>query len=109
MSKCSQKMIDSCEAAILSDKLMPKDYDNLPAISYSDYKSTKVGWKFINEADKNYYMQFASNASGFTSYGFYKANDGKIYIIEAYINEISRIYTPTKMWCGLEELVKDDE
>ena len=27
-----------------------------------------------------------------TSYGFYKANNGKIYIIEAFLNEINQVY-----------------
>lgn len=32
MSKFSEEMINITEAAIMSDKLVPKDYDYLPAI-----------------------------------------------------------------------------
>lgn len=109
MSKLLQQMIDETEAAILSKKLMPNDYDNLPAISYRDYDDAEYGWNLINKSDKNYYIQFASNGGGMTSYGFYKANNGQIYIIEAWINKITKIYIPNKKWDCLEKLIQDDE
>lgn len=110
MTKLSQHLIDITEEAILSDKLISKDYEDLPAISYRDYQDAEYGWNLINKSDKNCYIQFASNGSGYTSYGFYKANDEKIYIIEeSAIYGIQRIYIPTKKWDCLEKLIKDDE
>lgn len=109
MSKFSQRLIDNFEGAILSDKLMPDDYDNLPAISYRDYEDAKEGWHLINKSDKNCYIPFASNGSGYTSYGFYKANNGKIYIIEvSAVYGINKIYIPTKKWDCLKYLINDD-
>jgi len=43
-----------------------------------------------------------------TSYGFYKANDGQIYIIEALINEIRKIYFATNKIHCLSHIIKDD-
>lgn len=108
MSKFSEEMINITEAAIMSDKLVSKDYDNLPAISCSDYDTAETGWKTINNSDKNYYLQFASNAGGFTSYGFYKANNGEIYIIEAWVNMITKVYIPSKKWDCLKNIISDD-
>ena len=105
MSKLPEQLIIETEEAILSDKLMSDDYDNLPAISYRDYEDIKYGWDLINKSDKNYYIQVASNGGGFTSYGFYKTNNGKIYIIEAWMNKITKIYNPTKNWDCLKYLI----
>lgn len=109
MSKFSEELINITEAAIISDKLVPKDCDNVPAISCSDYYTAETGWKIINKCDKNYYLQFGSNAGGFTSYGFYKANNGQIYIIEAWVNEIKKVYVPTKNWDCLTNFILDDD
>jgi hypothetical protein len=49
----------------------------------------------VKNSEKNHYIQYASNGFGFQSYGFYNANNGKIYIIEAYMNKISKIYVPS--------------
>lgn len=109
MSKFSQVLIDITEEAITSDKLMPKDTDNLPAISCRDYEDAKSAWNIINNSDKNYYLQFGYNAGGMTSYGFYKANNGKIYIIEAWINNITKVYIPSNKWDFLENIIDNDE
>lgn len=105
MSKFSQQVIDITEKTLLSDKLMPEDTDKLPAISYRDYDDAKNGWNFIKNSEKNYYIQFASNGAGMSSYGFYKANNEKIYIIEAWVNEIINIYVPSKKWDCLKNLL----
>jgi hypothetical protein len=97
-TKFSQQLIDITEDAILSDKLMSKDTDNVPAISYRDYEDAETGWNIITNSEKNHYIQFASNGYGMESYGFYKANNGKIYIIQAWVNEISKVYIPSKNW-----------
>lgn len=108
MPKLPEQLIIEAEEAILSDKLMPKDFDNLPAISYKDYEDAEYGWNLINKSDKNFYIQFASNGAGYTSYGFYKANNGEIYIIEAWVNKIQKIYIPTKKWDCLEKFIQND-
>ena len=108
MLKFSQKMIDITEEAI-STKLMPKDNDKLPAISYRDYEDAESGWNIIKKAEKNCYIQFASNAAGMSSYGFYKANNGEIYIIEAWVNEITRVFIPSKDWDCLQHLINDKD
>jgi hypothetical protein len=106
MLKFSQQMIDITEEAI-SNKLMPKDTDKLPAISYRDYEDAEIGWNIIKNAEKNCYIQFASNGAGISSYGFYKANNGEIYIIEAWANEITRVYIPSKDWHCLQDLINN--
>jgi hypothetical protein len=108
MSKLSQKLIDIIEEAILSNKLMSKDTDNIPAISYCDYENAESGYNMIKYKENNYYIQFASNSAGMCSYGFYKANNGEIYIIQAWINKITKIYIPSKKWNCLQNVIKDE-
>jgi hypothetical protein len=103
-TKFSQQLIDITEEAILSHTT-----DNVPAISYSDYEGAENGWNIIKNSEKNNYIQFASNAFGFQSYGFYKANNGKIYIIRAYMNEISNVYIPSKKWDCLHNVINDED
>ena len=109
MSKLSQQLIDITEQAILSNKLMPKDTDKLPAISYRDYEDAESAWNIIKNNEKNYYLQFASNGAGMCSYGFYKANNGKIYIIEAWVNEITKVYIPSKKWDCLKNVMINED
>ena len=103
MSKLSQNLIDIVEEAILSDKIM--DTDNVPAISYRDYEDAETGWNIIKNSENNFYKQFASNGFGMSSYGFYKANNGNIYIIEAWVNELRKIYIPSKKWDCLQKFI----
>ena len=107
--KFSQQLIDITEEAILSDKLMPKDTDRIPAISYRDYEDAESGWNTIKNSENNYYIQFASNGYGMSSYGFYKANNGEIYIIEAWVNNITRVYIPSKRWDCLQNVIKNED
>jgi hypothetical protein len=103
-TKFSQQLIDITEKAILSGTT-----DSVPAISYRDYEEAETGWNIIKNSEKNHYIQFASNAFGYQSYGFYKANNGKIYIIEAYMNEISKVYIPSKKWDCLQNVINDED
>ena len=107
-TKFSQKLIDITEEAILS-KLMPKETDKIPAISYRDYEDAENGWNLIKNSENNHYIQFASNGFGMSSYGFYKANNGEIYIIEAWVNEITRVYIPSKRWDCLQNVIKNED
>lgn len=108
MSSLSEENIIATEEAILSDKLVPKESLVVPSISCQYYDDAEEGWKFIQNSKINSYFQFASNALGMTSYGFYKANNGQIYIIEAWINEIRKIYIPSKNIDCLKNLINDD-
>lgn len=94
-SSLSEYNIDLAEKAILSTKLVN---DISPCISCRDYELAHKSWKLINKTDTpcTSYILFASNAFGFTSFGFYKAKNGNVYIIEAYINEIQKIYIPNE-------------
>ena len=111
MSKFSEELIIITELAIQSDKLIPiDDEDNyLPSISYRHYDDAKYCWNIINKSDKNYYLQFADNAMGMASYGFYKANNGQIYIIEAWANKITNVYIPSKKWDCLKNIISNDD
>jgi hypothetical protein len=104
----SEEYINAAEQAILSDKLVPKD-TSTPSISYQYYDDAENEWKLIQNDNINSYRQFASNGMGMTSYGFYKANNGKIYIIEAFLNKISKIYLPSKRIDCLRNIIDYDD
>ena len=97
MSRLSPEFIEAAEQALLSDVLVPEESNNVPSISCQYYDYAIEMWNDINKEDVplNTYLQFASNAMGMRSYGYYKANNGKIYIIEAFMNEITDIYVPS--------------
>jgi hypothetical protein len=103
MSKLSQELIDQAENAISSNLLVPKDSEFLPSISYKDYDSAVESWNIIRSAEPNTYIQFASNAAGMTSYGFYKATNGQIYVVEAFVQVINRVYYPTNKFDCLKD------
>ena len=109
MSTLSEEYIIAAEQAILSDILVPKTSLVVPSISCQYYDEAEEAWKFIQNSQKNSYRQFASNALGMSSYGFYKANNGQIYIIEAWINEIRNVYIPSKNIDCLKNLINDEE
>ena len=67
MSKLPEQLIIETEEAILSDKLMSDDYDNLPAISYRDYEDIKYGWDLINKSDAISFNSFVSTISSSSS------------------------------------------
>lgn len=96
--KLSEKFIEMAENAILSDKLIDENNELTPCISLQYYDDVEEGWNWINQENISItsYILFASNAYGYTSYGFYKAKSGKIYIIQAYLNDILRVFVPSK-------------
>ena len=105
-TKFSQKLIDITEEAVQNDI---NTTDHLPQISYRDYDEAENGWNIIKNSEKNHYIQFASNGFGYQSYGFYKANNEKIYIIEAWMNNITKVYIPSKKWDCLQNVITDQE
>lgn len=84
---------------------------SMPNISETDREQTINDWKIINlpETLCTTYLQFASNANGMISYGFYKTKKNEIYIIEAYCSVIRKYYNIDKDWIMLvpyEEFMK---
>ena len=85
--------------------------DSMPNISETDREQTINDWKTINlpETLCTSYLQFASNANGMISYGFYKTMKNDIYIIEAYCSVIRKYYNIDNNWIMLmpyEEFMK---
>lgn len=77
--------------------------DNLyPNLSFNDVENAKLCYQEIKNLPITSYILFGSNAFGMTSYGFYKTKDDKIYIIEAYINKISKYYNPNNCYFLVE-------
>lgn len=104
-TKFSQHLIDITEQAVQNEIAT----DDLPQISYRDYEDAENGWNIIKNSEKNHYIQFASNGFGYQSFGFYKANNGKIYIIQAYMNNITKVYIPSEKWDCLKNVINDQD
>lgn len=88
----SDKNIELVEKFIV-DNPCKKGY---PCLSVSDTAYSVICYQEILNALPTSYMLFGSNAYGCTSYGFYKTKNNKIYIIEAFVNNISCYYDPQK-------------
>jgi hypothetical protein len=100
----SKKLIEEIENAILSCKLVT-DTSIQPTIYLKHYENAEIEWNNIQKSEINSYSQFASSSCGTVSYGFYKANSGKIYIIESFINEINYIYLVSKKIDCLKDII----
>lgn len=109
MSVLNTKLIELIEQEILSGKLITDCNDDNLSISYKYYERAESKWKLITQEDApiHSYHLFAENAYGMTSYGFYKAKNGKIYIIVAYIDNITQIYIPSKKCHFLQNLIDE--
>jgi hypothetical protein len=94
----SESNIELLENFIASNK--PNSSNFLPAISEHYREDAIKYWKTINdpEAPVTSYLQFASSGYGITSYGFYKTRDGRIFLINAYCNQITAYYHVTSTW-----------
>ena len=79
---------------------------SMPNISETDREQTINDWKTINlpETLCTSYLQFASNANGMISYGFYKTMKNEIYIIEAYCSIIRKYYNIDNNWIVREKM-----
>jgi hypothetical protein len=103
----SKENVDIVEEFIQSNK----PTNDMPNISEKDREQTIADWKNINEQETpcNSYLQFANNANGMISYGFYKTTKGEIYIVESYCSVIRRYYNTYESWIMLmpyEEFIK---
>lgn len=94
----SDKNIELVEKFIVENSCK-KGYPNL---SINDTAYAVICYQDILNALPTDYILFGSNAFGMTSYGFYKTKDDKIYIIEAYINKISKYYNPNNCYFLVE-------
>ena len=96
-----EKNIKLVESFIQSHEPSKSDY---PAISYRDQDNAI---EYFNEISKeetpitSYYL-FASNSMGMTSYGYYKSKEGKIFIIEAFMQEVVGYYNVDSDWYFLK-------
>lgn len=106
MTNLSKKYIDKIEDAILSKKLIADGLDQ-PNISFKYYENAEIEWNYIKNADVNSYSQFASNGCGMIQYGYYKAKNGKIYIIETFLNEIVQVYVASKNIDCLKDIINE--
>lgn len=77
-----------------------KPNDNYPAISECDREQTIDCWIEINkeETPVTSYLQFADASLGMVSYGYYKAQNGNIYILCAYCNSLTRYCNVDDSW-----------
>ena len=107
--KLSQRHVAEAEKAILSDINTSDSFPINCSISLEDYECLREKWILIQDDEINSYHQFASNANGTQSFGFYKANNGQFYIIEAFINDIRKVYSVTKNCHFIRDLIKDEK
>lgn len=73
------------------------------ALSNNDIEYGKECFGEIQTLEPTSYMLFGSNAYGYTSYGFYKAKNNNIYVIEAFCNDIVSYYDPQIYGFGLDK------
>jgi hypothetical protein len=94
----AEKAIELAEEAIKSNKLMPIEKNDMLSISYRDYDYADLAYKNIikESTPVTSYSIFGGNALGMQSYGLYKARDGKVYIIDAFLGELRRVFIPDK-------------
>ncbi len=97
-SNLSQYNIEMVEKAIKSDKLLSNEMNKNISISYQYYDLAELSYKEMikEETPATSYCRFASNAYGYQVYGFYKAIDGTIYIVDTYMENINNLYIPDK-------------
>ncbi len=86
--------VQMAEDAIANHKL--SDINDL-CISCHHYTNARDAYMIIKTATKNSYVRFAENAMGMRAYGYYKANDENIYIIDSFMNNIEAVYVVDDM------------
>lgn len=96
--KLSLSNIDKVEEALQTDKLQSIEDNYKVSISFQYFAFAKLGYtEMLKETTKvTSYLQFAFNAGGMRTYGFYKAKNSKIYIIDSWLGDIENIFIPDK-------------
>jgi hypothetical protein len=90
MSVLSERNIELAEKFILENSVKIIG----ASLSICDIENGKICFEQIKNMPPTSYTLFGSNAYGMTSYGFYKAKNEQIYIIEAFCNNINAYYDP---------------
>jgi hypothetical protein len=94
LTQLNSNYIQMAEDAIANHKF--SDINDL-CISYHHYTNARDAYTIIKTATKNSYIRFAENAMGMRAYGYYKANDENIYIIDSFMNNIEAVYVADDM------------
>ena len=77
------------------------------SVSNCDLYDCVENYKTINSVENDCIIQFATNAGGRTSYHYLK-KDGGLYIIQAWMGDISIIYNVNDKWFNLHnQLLKN--
>jgi hypothetical protein len=94
----SESNIELIENFIVSKQ--PTNSELLPAISECYREDAVKDWKSINdpETPNTSYFQFASDAFGMSSYGFYKSKCGQVFLINAFCNKLVSYYNVPDDW-----------
>jgi len=108
MSSLTEENINTIEKFIEENSSSLEDPNYEPSISMQYFDNVIECWKYIQEAPETYYFQFASNAMGMSSFGFYKAKSGTIYIVEAFMNNIQHVCVPSNRMYFMQGLVKEN-
>ena len=100
MSQLSQSEIDTTENFIVT--YSPCKY--MPMLSEWDRESAISEFTKISDPETPHtsYLIFGSDGGGFTSYGYYKTRDSKIYIITAFMNNITNYNHVDETWWFLQ-------
>jgi hypothetical protein len=98
----SEENIEIVEEFIRNNK--PANY--VLQISEWDREQAVSDWITINDSETptSTYLQFGSDGGGMTSYGYYKAKNNDIYIINAFLNTISCYYKVDSSWYVLNNI-----
>ena len=77
-----------------------KPIEILPDISECYKEQAIEEWKTINDTKTlpTTYLHFANRAYRMTSYGFYKTQDGQIFLVETFCGELSAYYKVVPNW-----------
>ena len=76
----------------------------LPHLSECDRPAAISEYKKITDQTTiaTSYYKFGSDANGYTSYGYYKSKDDKIYIISAFMGNVTAYYNVDSDWYFLK-------
>jgi hypothetical protein len=85
LNKLSDANIERAENFINNNQ--PRE--GCPSISICDAENAKELFNDFKNEPITSYSLFGSNAYGMSSYGFYKTKDERVFILEAFINNLT--------------------
>ncbi len=92
LNQSNINLVESIIATQDEAKFISNQNPRCPSISYRYYDNAVYLYNLVKNSDVNSYEIFASNGMGHQSFGMYKANNEKMYIIEAYVESLSYVY-----------------